>query len=108
MQDKNRPWRRTRFGRRLCQGGAGVDDAPAGLLERLGRGGVGDTKARRNPERLALDHGDPLHFEQIGHEVGIGFDLLAVGRGLADDAGAGRIDLERPDRALASQPFGLV
>src|SRR4051812_38419110 len=60
---------------------AGADDPRAGFLQRLGRGRVGDAEVGREAEGRALHRGDTFRFQQIGHEIVVGRDLLAFLRG---------------------------
>src|SRR6185437_17074719 len=83
------------FGQGLAQRRAGALDAAAGLAQRLGRGGVGDAEMGRQAEGHALHHRDALGGEQVLDEVRVVLDRLALGRALAERAGAGRIDIER-------------
>ena len=70
-------------------------DAPAGLFQVRSLGGVGNAERGRQTKGGAVHHGDPFGRKQLLHEVLVGRELLARGRGLADGAGAGRIDIER-------------
>src|SRR3546814_406177 len=83
------------------QGLAGLPDARASLLQRLGRGRVGHPEVGRQAEGLALHRGDADRLQQVGDEVLVGLDHLAVRRLLADAAGAGGIDVEGPFRLMA-------
>ena len=82
----------------LPQAGAEALDALAGLLQRRCRRGVGDAEVRAEPERGSLHHRNPFCIKQFGDEILVGADLVAGRRQLADGAGAGRIDVERPLR----------
>ena len=53
-------------------------------------------------------HGHALLVQQRQHEVLVGVDLDALGRGLADQPLAGRIDVERALRLRALEALGLV
>src|ERR1700730_2773783 len=83
-------------------------DAPACLFELRGRGSVGNTERRTKPERRALYHRDALGFQQLGDEVLVVADHLAGRRGLADGAGAERVDVERTVGLGTGQPLRLV
>src|SRR5262245_54495673 len=78
-------------------------DAPAGILENLGRRRIGQPEIRPKPEGGAVHHRDALGFEQLGNEVLVRLDRVA-GWGLAADRlGARRIDVERSFRHGALQ-----
>src|SRR4051812_12800156 len=68
-------------------------DAAAGILEVLGLGRIGDPERRPEAERRSLHHRDAFGLEQLGDEVLVIAELVAVRRRLADRAGAGRIDI---------------
>src|SRR5262245_56932975 len=69
-------------------------NAPASLLEkRFGRR-IGDAEVRTQTEGRAINDGDPFCFQEFRHEILIGLDDLARRRRLADQARAGRIDIE--------------
>src|SRR6516162_5182081 len=70
-------------------------DAPARLFELRGRGRIGNTERRAEPEGRALYHRNALGLEQLGDEVLVVADHLAGRRGLADRARAERVDVER-------------
>ena len=83
-------------------------DALAGVLEVGGLGRVGDAERRAEAERRTLHDGDAFVLQQFGDEVLVIGDHLARRRGLADGAGAGRIDVERAFRPRAVDALGLV
>ena len=63
---------------------------------------------RRQAEGRAVHHRDPFGLEQVADEILVGLDRLALGRPLAEQPGAGRIDVERAFRPRAIQPGDLV
>ena len=66
---------------------------------------------RRQAESLAMHDRDPLRLQQIAHEILVVRDRLAVGRALADEPGAGRVDVKgalRPRAEQAGHPVQLV
>ena len=81
---------------------AGAFDAAAGVLEEFGRGGVGDAEIGVHAERGAMDAGDAFAFQEIAAEIFAAGDGLTVGRGLADGAGAARVDVEGTLQARGS------
>src|SRR5229473_5629641 len=103
---RNARWRRRAAA--LFERRAGALDARAGVAQRFGRGGVGDAEMGRQTEGHALHHRDALGIEQILDEIGVGFDRLALGRALAERAGAGGIDIERALRPRALDALGAV
>src|SRR5204863_6112853 len=86
---------------KLFQGVAGALDAGAGVAQLLGRGRVGDAEMRREAKRLAMHDRDALGFEQVAREIFVAVDPHALRRLLTDEAGAGRVDVERPLRPRA-------
>src|SRR5438132_2401860 len=92
----------------LSQIAAEALDAAAGLFEVLGLGRVGDAERRPEAERRTLHHRNAFGLEQLGDEILIVAELLAVRRSLADRAGAGRIDVERALGARALDAVRLV
>src|SRR3954470_13230908 len=83
-------------------------DALAGVFEVRGLGRIGDAECRAEAEGRTLHHRDAFGLEQLGHEGLVIVDHLARRRGLADRAGAGRIDVERAFGAWALDALGLV
>src|SRR4029077_4635695 len=83
-------------------------DARAGLFERAGRGRVGNAERLANPEWRALHHGDALGLQQFGDEIIVGRELFAGRRGLADGAGARRINIKSAFRLRALDAAGLI
>ena len=63
---------------------------------------------RRQPEGGALDHGHTLAFQEVGHEIKVGFDRLTRRRLFADRAGTGWKDVKGTFRYRASQALALV
>src|ERR1700754_11953 len=92
----------------LSQIAAKTLDALAGLFEVGGFGGVGNPECRPKSERRTLHHRDAFGLQQLRDEVLVVFDHLAVWRGLADGAGAGRVDIERALGPRARNALGLV
>src|SRR5262245_43995769 len=90
---------RTLPNNRLAQIAAKALDALAGVLEvrRLGR--IGDAEGRSQAEGRSLHHRDALGFQQFRDKILVIGEHLARRRGLADGAGAGRIDIEGAFRA---------
>src|SRR3546814_12953282 len=86
--------------RSLSERFAGLADARARFLQRLGRGRVGHPEVRRQAEGLALHRGDTDRLQQVGDDVLVGAAPLAVGCLLADAAGAGGSDIEGALRLL--------
>src|SRR5215831_8066266 len=78
------------------QSTAGAIDAPARIAQHFGRGGVGDAEVRRQPEGGAVHHSDARFFQQIADKILVIRDRPAGRGALADDAGAGRVHVERP------------
>src|SRR5882672_6329805 len=70
-------------------------DALAGFLEIGSLGGVGNPERRAQPECGTLHHRDAFVLQKLGDEILVIGNQLAGRRGLADGAGAGRIDVER-------------
>ena len=58
---------------------------------------------RRQAKGLAMHDRDPVCLQQIADEILVIGDRLAGGRALADDPGAGRIDVKRPLGPRAEQ-----
>src|SRR5260370_20561206 len=87
----------------LAERAAGAVNAGAGLAQFLGRGGVGDAEMRRQPKRRAMHDRHALGFEQITSEILVILDRVALGGALADQAGAGRIDIKRACRPRAME-----
>src|SRR3954470_9777278 len=83
-------------------------DALAGFFEVRGLGRVGDAERRAETEGRALHHRDAFGLQQLGDKILVIGEHLAGGRGLADGAGAGRIDVERAFRARTVDALGLV
>src|SRR6185312_14160144 len=78
----------------LLQIAAEALNAAAGFFQVFGLGGVGNTKRRAETEGRPLHHRDAFGIQQLGDEVLVAAELLAGRGGLADGAGAGRIDVE--------------
>src|ERR1700752_648395 len=83
-------------------------DALAGLLEGRSRGRIGKTEGGAETERGALHQRYAFGVEQFGDEILVRHDLFAGWRGSPDNAGAGRIDVERPLGPRAFDALGLV
>src|SRR6185437_1863751 len=83
-------------------------DTPAGLLQCLDAGRVGDAEERREPERRPMRDGNPLLLEQRRGELLVIADTLARLRALADHARAVRIDVERAFGLRAGEALGLI
>ena len=63
---------------------------------------------RRETKRRAMHDRDALGFEQIAHEIFVAVDPRALRRLLTDEAGAGRVDVERALRPRAVETGHLV
>lgn len=88
--------------------GAEALDALAGLFEKVFRGRIGDAEVRAEAESRSLHDGDAFGFQKFGNEIRIRLDDLARRRGLADQAGAGRINVECAFRSRAADALGTV
>src|SRR5690606_30455322 len=83
-------------------------DAPAGLPEQRLRGGVGNAEIGSKAEGSPVDDGHALCFQELRDKILVVFDHLAGRRLPADDAGTGRIDVERALRRGAVDSPRLV
>src|SRR5215217_7782374 len=92
----------------LLAGCAEALNALAGFLKQGFRGRIGNAEVRAETESRTVNDGDAFGLEQLGHEVLVRLDDLARRRGLADQALAGRIDVERTFRRRALDTLGLV
>ena len=54
------------------------------IVQRLGAGGIRNAEMAGIDKGRAMHRGDPFFIQQGDHEILIGFDLLALGRGLAN------------------------
>ena len=86
--------------RSVAQALAEADDPPAGLLEQVGAGGVGDAEIGVEAEGGAVDDGHALVGEQRGGEVGAGLEQHAL------PACAGRLPRHSWDRRRRRPPAG--
>src|SRR5690606_13181413 len=91
-----------------AQAGAEALDALAGILQQLRCSCIGDAEERRHAKGRTLDDGHTLGLEEFADEILVSLDLHAAGRGLADGARAGRIDIERAFRCRAGEALRLV
>src|SRR5215813_8761423 len=93
---------------RLAQIAAKALDALAGVFEvrRLGR--IGDAEGRSKAEGRSLHHSDAFSFQKLRDKILVIGEQLARRRGLADGAGAGRIDVKGAFRARAVDAPRLV
>src|SRR5215469_13449432 len=80
---------------RLRQRDAGPFDAAHRFLQDLVAGRVGDAEMRREAKRVAVHHRDPLGGEQVFDKILVAADYLALWGLLAEQPGAGRIDVKR-------------
>src|SRR3546814_15519657 len=87
--------------------GAEFLDAAAGILERLGGGRIGNAEMRTEAEGRAEHHGNTLLFQQRVAEILVVADLHAALAGLADGAGAARVDIEGTLRRRAVQALEI-
>src|SRR6478735_2352542 len=83
-------------------------DALAGVFEIGGLGGVGNPERRSETERRTLHDGDTFVFQELGDEILVVADHPAGRRGLANGAGAGRVDIERAFGPRAYDAVGLI
>src|SRR5271166_223635 len=93
---------------RSAEAAAGALDALAGLAQHLSRGRVRDAEMRRQAKGLAMHDRDPGRLEQIADKILVIADRLAVRGTLADDPGAGRVDVKRPLGPRAEQAGDMV
>src|SRR5215471_758556 len=92
----------------LLQVAAEALDAPAGLLNQLGVGGIGNAECGAKAERGALDDRDAFGLQQLSHEVLVGLEQLAAWRRLAHGSRTGRIHVERALRLRTMDALCLV
>src|SRR5262245_60880115 len=93
---------------KLAQIAAEALNALAGVFE-IGRlGCVGNPERRAEPERRTLHDRDTLGLQQLGDKALVVLDQIARGRGLADGADAGGIDVERAVRPRTVDALRLI
>src|SRR5690606_16267559 len=85
----------------LAQRSGEALDTRAGVLKDRLRGRVGDAEVRAKAEGRAVNNCNALSLEQLEREILVGLDDLARRRGLAEQAGNRRVDVERAFRRRA-------
>src|SRR5579885_2883389 len=94
--------------RRLCQVPAEALDATTGLFQIFGLRRVGNAKGRSEAEGRALHHRHAFRLQQLRDEIRVVCEFAARGRGLADGAGTGWINIEGTLRHRAFDALRLV